>query len=138
MTTASTLSYYLKDDPTFMGCYSKDNLPNFPKQFPSSMIVNNGKNHWVALILLDKVCFYFDSLAHMRLNCKIKRFLSRNYTEYIYNVHTLQHSKSTNCGLFCCAFIKCVKNKTSFSIFLSQFDIRKKMLNDDIIKKYFV
>ena len=52
----------------FLGCFPLDKLPSFPQRLPASMIVNtdisikNG-DHWLALILNKKKCFYFNSFG---------------------------------------------------------------------------
>ena len=65
---STTIEQILLSKKDFLGCFPLDKLPPFPTKFPKSMIVNTHKSnqpgeHWVALILTKKDCFYFDSFG---------------------------------------------------------------------------
>ena len=58
----------LDNDKNFMGCYASNQLPTVPLSFPKSLIINTatietGGEHWVAIVLHRKQCFYFDSFG---------------------------------------------------------------------------
>ena len=77
-TTAKTLNYWLQSDGTFLGCYSKSNLPDFPSNTTeAAMIINTENEHWVAIVLTDTECFYFDPLANENIETEI--FQHKNY-----------------------------------------------------------
>ena len=72
----------LKHDAYFMGCYSPDLLPSFPNSFPRTLIINTMPSnkegeHWVALLLKKKKCYYFDSFELLIMNGNILKFLQR-------------------------------------------------------------
>ena len=59
------INYLLGKVTGFLGCFSRNQLPPFPKTFPKSMVINTGHSsgpgiHWVAMILLADKCLYFD------------------------------------------------------------------------------
>ena len=121
----------LKNEKKFIGCYSMSNLPTFPKVLPATMIINIDNIHWVALVLTDKNCFYFDSLA-VPIKKRLLNFINIRYSMYYFNNNKIQCKKSNACGLYCCAFIKFVKTKTSYCNFLNFFSY-KTVRNDDIV-----
>ena len=54
-----------------MGCYALDNLPQTPpppQPYSRSLIINTSYSneegeHWVAVVMKKKACFYFDSFG---------------------------------------------------------------------------
>ena len=129
----------LKQDAYFMGCYSPDLLPSFPNPFSSSLIINTMPSnkegeHWVALVLKKKRCYYFDSFGVSIMNRNILRFLE-GYKKVTYSDVCIQSVNSEKCGKFCIAFVKSVRCKQSFSNFLSSFDYVNLANNDILIEK---
>ena len=54
----------LKHDKYFMGCFASDLLPTLTKTLIINTKPSNMKGeHWVALVLKKKKCFYFDSFG---------------------------------------------------------------------------
>ena len=132
----------LKHDVYFMGCYSPDLLPSFPNSFPRTLIINTMPSnmegeHWVALVLKKKRCYYFDSFGLSIMNRNILRFLER-YRKVTYSDVCIQSVNSEKCGKFCIAFVKSVRCKQSFSNFLSSFDYVNLANNDILIEKIYL
>ena len=131
----------LKNDKTFMGCYPKDKLPKkFPKVLPKTIVVNTGLSsthgdHWVALRLLKTSCLYFDSFGVEIVDKEILSFIKRKYLKYTFNNKCIQYYDSKNCGKFCVAFIKMVKNRNNFKSFVNKFDFHNLKNNDKQIVK---
>ena len=131
----------LKNEKSFMGCYPKDKLPKiFPKVLPKTIVINTGLSsthgdHWVALRLLKTCCFYFDSFGVEIVDQEILSFIKRKYQKYTFNNKCIQYYSSENCGKFCIAFIKMVKNKNDFKSFVNNFDFNNLKNNDKLIVK---
>jgi len=142
-TRASTIENLLQDEERFVGCYSKSNLVKsiyFPsdKFLPCSLILNTDKRHWVALLLLENTAIYFDPLgAQSNINRDILDFLGRKYDNVVYNKKKVQHDSRPTCGLFCCSFIKYVKNLQDYYSYLDRFSLRYKKKNDRIAFEIF-
>ena len=139
------IEIFLQNDKSFMGCYPKDKLPKrFPKVLPKTIVVNTGLSsthgdHWVALRLQKACCFYFDSFGVDIVDKEIMSFIKRKYQKYTFNNKCIQNYDSENCGKFCIAFIKMVKNKKEFKTFVNNFDFYNLKNNDkqieNILKK---
>ena len=66
----------------FLGCYASDQINILPKTLPKSLIINTANSdtdgeHWVALVLQKKRCFYFDSFGLPIMNKNILNFLQK-------------------------------------------------------------
>ena len=132
----------LKHDAYFMGCYSPDLLPSFPNSFPRTLIINTVPSnkegeHWVALVLKKKRCYYFDSFGVPIMNGNILKFLE-GYRKVTYSNVCIQSINSEKCGKFCIAFVKSVRCKQSFSNFLSSFDFVDLACNDILIENIYL
>ena len=124
----------------FLGCFPLDQLPDFPTQFPISCIVNTQTStkvgeHWVALILTKKHCFYFDSFGLPIVNQNILQYLNPYYDIVRYSTECIQHVESSKCGEFCIVFVVQVKNKRTYEKFISQFNLENVKENDILIEK---
>ena len=129
----------LQKNKNFLGCFASDQLPSFPSTFPKSMIINtdtanSSGEHWVALVLKKKSCFYFDSFGLPVMNNNILNFLSENYKKFTYTNVCIQSAYSDHCGKFCIAFIKHVHSKYSYDTFIKQFNFVKLYKNDLIVE----
>ena len=129
----------LHKDKNFLGCFASDQLPSIPSSFPKSMIINTATanssgEHWVALVLKKKCCFYFDSFGLPVMNNNILNFLSDNYKKFTYTNVCIQSASSDYCGKFCIAFIKHVHSKYSYDTFIKQFNFVKLYKNDLIVE----
>ena len=137
MTSSIYIESYLAEDDQFLGCFPKNKLPPFPSQFPKSLIVNTDEaskpgEHWVALVLTNKKCFYFDSFGLPIVDFQISRFL-KGYEKVSYSNTCIQDVKSNKCGEFCIAFLQNVKSKKSYMEFVNKFDVFNLKLNDEIV-----
>lgn len=126
----------LKDCEHFLGCFSISNLPNFPKTIPSSLILNL-KGHWVAVMLLEETCLYFDSFGNRNICSEIIDFLGVKYTSILINTVRIQNYSSIKCAEFCLAFIKNVDSCETYLSFLNKFDIKSRKNNDNIVKQLY-
>ena len=123
---STEIEHNLKHDKYFMGCFASDLLPSFPNSFPKTLIINTKPSnmkgeHWVALVLKKKKCFYFDSFGVPILNDDILQFL-QDYYKVTYSDVCIQSVNSEKCGKFCIAFVKTFRSKQSYSEFLSNFN----------------
>ena len=137
MTSSTEIEFYLAKEKQFLGCFPKDKLPPFPKQFPRTMIINTHDSskpgeHWLGLVLLKNKCFYFDSFGLPIVDSAILKYL-RRYKKVTYSNSCIQDIKSNKCGLFCIAFIQNVRSKKTYGEFLNNFDLVILMLNDNIV-----
>ena len=132
----------LNNNKNFLGCYASDQLPTVPSSFPKSLIINTaafdtGGEHWVAIVMHEKKCFYFDSFGLPIINENILQFLS-NYKKVTYSDVCIQNTFSNYCGKFCIAFIKYVHSKHSYNQFINQFDFVKLYKNDLIVENIYI
>ena len=135
----------LSHEKNFLGCYALDDLTLAPScSLNSSIIVNTSYSyergdHWVAIVMKQKKCFYFDSFGLPILSKEIMNFLSP-FQKVTYSNVCIQNVNSDYCGQFCIAFIKFVKDKKSYKDFLFKFDHVNLSKNDNkverIITKY--
>ena len=135
---STEIEHNLKHDKYFMGCFASDLLPSFPNSFPKTLIINTKPSnmkgeHWVALVLKKKKCFYFDSFGVPILNDDILQFL-QDYYKVTYSDVCIQSVNSEKCGKFCIAFVKAVRSKQSYSEFLSNFNFIDLASNDLLIE----
>lgn len=125
----------------FIGCFPEDNLPSLPKNlklYSKSLIINtrpsNEKGeHWVAIIIHNQKCFYFDSFGLPILSMKLIKFL-HPFHVVSYSDVCIQNLSSNSCGKFCIAFIEYVKSKKSYEKFLFMFDNINLENNDKIVE----
>ena len=137
MTSSLYIESYLAEEKHFLGCFPKDKLPTFPKQFPKSLIINTDDSskpgeHWVALVLYRRKCFYFDSFGLPIVDQCIIKFLKR-YQKVTYSSTCIQDVTSNQCGQFCIAFIHNVNSKISYSKFVNMFNVVNLKYNDNIV-----
>ena len=102
------------------------------------MIINTHRKnqpgeHWLALVLTKSKCLYFDSFGVGITEETIVSYLQQKYEKVTVNNECIQHLYSESCGLFCIAFIKNVKSKTSFETFISKFNLLDLLKNDNIV-----
>ena len=125
----------------FLGCFPLDQLPDFPTQFPKSCIINTQTStkvgeHWIALILTNKHCFYFDSFGLPIIDQRIIEYLNPHYTIVRYSDVCIQHIESDKCGEFCIVFVTQVNSKITYEKFISQFNLEDVRENDNIIENW--
>ena len=135
MTTSLEINSRLRHDPYFMGCFPSNKLPEIDRHLPKSIIINThpaeGKGeHWIAIVMTKKTCFYFDSFGWPIIEMDIKKYLSKYYQKVVYSDICIQHVMSVKCGEFCMGFVKHVRNRKSYQLYLSNFDFKNVLLND--------
>ena len=91
---------YYRNEPRFIGVYSRDNLPD--------KIINLDEysdigTHWIALYVNNKTVPYFDSSGIEHIPKEIKNFT--NNKNIIANIYRVQNYDSVMCGNFCLGFI---------------------------------
>jgi hypothetical protein len=136
---STTIGKILHLSKEFLGCFPLDKLPSFPTEFPKSMIINTHKSnqpgeHWIALVLTKKHCFYFDTFGLPIINKTIMQYLNSQYKVVRYSNVCIQHITSNKCGEFCIVFVVQVKSKTTYEKFISQFNLEDVRENDIIIE----
>ena len=125
----------------FLGCFPLNKLPPLSQKLPASLIVNTDISrkigeHWLALVLGEEECFYFDSFGLPILAETLIKYLKPYYDKVTYSNVCIQHVTSNKCGEFCILFVKNVDSKSSYENFLLEFshcDLKK---NDSIVEKW--
>ena len=136
---SSEITKRLLEDQSFIGCFPFDKLPPLPEKLPAKLIINTGASttegeHWVALLLKPKSCFYFDSFGIPIINHEIHKFLKRKYKKVTFSTLCIQDYRSNKCGEFCIFFLKNVSNKKTYLLFLKTFCDANLLFNDEIIE----
>ena len=136
------INFLLSKVTEFLGCFSRNQLPPFPKTLPKSMIINTGHSngpgiHWVALILLADECLYFDPFGVSIVENEIYDYIKSRYKSSSYSNTCIQDMKSKKCGAFCVSYILSVKNKKDYNKFIAHFNAPLLIQNDRILKRYF-
>jgi len=128
-------------DKTFIGCFPFDKLPAFPEKLPAKLVINTGASstegeHWVALLLKPKSCFYFDSFGIPILNHEIHKFLQKKYKKVTFSTLCVQDYRSNKCGEFCIIFLKNVNSKKTYLLFLKRFSDMNLLINDKLLEYF--
>ena len=128
-------------DKTFIGCFPFDKLPAFPEKLPAKLVINTGASstegeHWVALLLKPKSCFYFDSFGIPILNHEIHKFLKKKYKKVTFSTLCVQDYRSNKCGEFCIIFLKNVSSKKTYLLFLKRFSDINLLINDKLLEYF--
>ena len=136
---SSEIKLRLKHDKSFIGCFPYDQLPTIPEELPAKIIINTGASstegeHWVAILLNPKSCFYFDSFGIPVLNSEIRKFLGKKYKKVTFSTLCVQDFRSNKCGEFCINFLKFVSNKKTYQLLLKKFCDVNLLFNDTFLK----
>ena len=129
---------YYKNEPSFNGVYSRDNLPKTIKNGAYEINLDEYKDvgtHWIALYAKDNKISYFDSFGVEHVSKEIKKFIGHKNIKT--NIFRIQADNSKMCGYFCIGFIDFIfsgKKLVDFTNLFSPYDFRE---NDDIISSYF-
>lgn len=137
---SSEINEYLKDEKDFIGCFPYDKLSSIKKKKKFSLIINTGDSqtvgeHWIAVKVNGKKCFYFDSFGLPIMNVFIKEFLKK-YEKCYYSRICIQDISSTACGMFCIMFIKYVNSFSNYVSYIRCFSKDNLSLNDYIVKSF--
>ena len=138
---SSTINKIMRKDKDFIGCFAFDNLPKIPAKFPAKFIINTGAaktdgEHWVAVLMNSKECFYFDSFGLPIINVELLEYIKNKYKSVIYSEVCIQHHLSNMCGPFCIYFLSMVKTKESYRKFINSFSHNDLLVNDKRMEKY--
>ena len=136
------INYILGHVAEFLGCFYTDILPSFPKKFPQSFIMNTEESskhgkHWVAVVLLEDECLYFDSFGVGVVESELRKYLFSRYKRVSHSRICIQDLESTKCGAFCVDFLLNVKNRADYTNFINGFSSLNLKYNDDILREHF-
>ena len=136
------INYILGHVAEFLGCFYTDILPSFPKKFPQSFIMNTEESskhgeHWVAVVLLEDECLYFDSFGLGVVETELRKYLFSRYKRVSHSKICIQDLGSTKCGAFCVDFLLNVKNCADYTNFINGFSSFNLKHNDDILREHF-
>lgn len=130
--------YYFK---TFLGVFSRDNLPKITS-FPCSLIMNTDPEnkpgqHWVAIYINEnEFGTYFDSYGYAPLNREFEIFLNNYCKSWTFNPIMLQGFNSYTCGEFCVLFVLLMSMGFGLLDIIHLFSTDFKT-NDKIVKEIF-
>ena len=125
--TTHDLDSMLKYFDMFIGTFPSDKVIIQDTGYPQAFIINTEPDHldgehWTALIVLHKKCFFFDPLGYQILNVRLLESLkSKGITKYKYNSCQIQSIFSNKCGYFCAAFNLSFIHGYSYPKFMSNF-----------------
>ena len=130
---------YYRNEPRFIGVYSRDNLPDEIKDGAYEINLNDYSDigtHWIALYLMNKTVTYFDSFEIEHIPKEIKNFT--NNKKIIANFYRVQNYDSVMCGYFCIGFIDYMFMGKSLTDYTNLFSPNNFKKNDDIVLNYFL
>ena len=138
----NNIEYLLQNVDHFLGCFLLDRLPPFPTTFPKSMIINTQAStqtgeHWVALVLTDTNCYYFDSFALPIIQPNIHMYLQLYYKNICYLDIRIQDITSNYCGAYCVCFVLHVRDDVTYDNFIGHYYSANLLQNDEILKHDF-
>ena len=140
--TCGNIEYLLQNVDHFLGCFPLNGLPSFPTSFPKSMIINTQPSghpgeHWVALVLTETNCYYFDSFALPTIPLNIDMYLQPHYKGITYLDYRIQDSTSNYCGAYCVCFVLHVQDDLTYDQFSGHYYSDNLLENDEILKQDF-
>ena len=132
------ISEYYKNEPRFIGVYSRNNLLNKIKK--GAYIINldkyeNTGTHWVSLFVKANKVIYFDSFGIEHIPKEINKFINNNNIES--DIFRIQAYDSIMCRYFCIEFINYMLKGKTLLDYTNSFlpnDFKK---NDRVIKRIF-
>lgn len=129
----------------FKGAFPADLIPLIGGGDDQAFIINTDENdmpgnHWTALVILKRKCFFFDPLGSECLNIKLLIDLKdMGFLHYKYNAKQIQPYENNNCGYYCIAFILSMIKTPDLANFVSMFaedNTRSNKICYDFIAKY--
>lgn len=130
---------YFKGYKEYKGTFPRDKIPN-TRARPAYFVINTDSKyepgeHWVTIVLLEnKKGLYFNPFGFPPLHEDLQKFMNTKCCNgFEFSCQPLQHIDSTNCGLFCIAFIKLHIAGFSYSDILCKFCTRLKH-NDQLLQ----
>ena len=140
--TRINIEYLLQNVDHFLGCFPSDGLPSFPTSFPKSMIINTQPSghpgeHWVAVVLTETDCYYFDSFALPTVLPNVYMYLQPYYKNVCYLDLRIQDDTSNYCGAYCVSFVLHVQDDLAYDQFIGHYYSNDLLQNDEILKQDF-
>ena len=120
----------IKNEPRFIGVYSRDNLPDKIKDGAYVINLDIG-THWIAFYVNNKTVPYFDSFGIENISKEVKKFV--NNKNIIANIFRIKAYDSVMCGYFCIGFIDYMFMGISLTDYTNLFSPNNFKKNDDII-----
>ena len=132
------ISEYYKNEPRFIGVYSRNDLPNKIKK--GAYVINlveyeNTGTHWVSLFVKANKVIYFDSFGIEHIPKEINKFINNNNIES--DIFRIQAYDSIMCRYFCIQFINYMLKGKALLDYTNSFlpnDFKK---NERVIKRIF-
>ena len=130
---------YYRNEPRFIGVYSRDNLADKIKD--GAYVINLDEysgigTHWIALYVNKKTVTYFDSFGIKHISKEVKKFVNnKNKTA---NIFRIQAYDSLMYGYFCIGFIDYMFMGKSLTDYTNTFSPNNFKKNDGIILNYFL
>ena len=140
-TSTHSLNKLLTNVKFFKGAFPSDNTPVVKPVGVEAYIINTEParqegEHWVALVITKKKCFYFDSFGKQLLNLHILSQLKNiGVSDYKFSIKQIQPVLSSSCGYYCAAFILSHKIGMSYTSFIQMFSSNLEK-NDQICYKF--
>lgn len=126
--------------PNFLGVFPSDCLPLIKNKFNQfALIVNTDSSenigtHWLAIIVRNNVCYYFDSFGGLPKVKNIRSFCEQ-FKSCIYNREKHQMIQEITCGAYCIFVVnEMLVHKKSFKSIVSTFHRIKR--DDVYVRKY--
>ena len=101
----------MKDVPTFLGCFARDEVKTIPKKKDCCFIVNLDKSsgqgtHWVAVNIDSKLQYTesYDSFGIMPC-LEVIAYMKKYKKPIHYQTEQLQGDHSILCGYYCCDYL---------------------------------
>lgn len=128
-------------------CISHEQLATYPIKKKLIMVINinasSNMGHWVALIIRNKQCFYYDSYGQPPSQYIANYIIKKcKCSKVMYNTNDVQQLEDVSCGFYCIAFIHHVSQKktnncnTFSTMFFNDTKKNVKVLQE-YFKKYF-
>lgn len=124
--------------PYFDNVYAADTLLIRRRKSKKIFLVVNldpswsGGSHWVAMLIKNGKCEYFDSYGRKPPYVEFENMLNNTY---IYNKRQLQNNFTTVCGQWCMLYIWERCRGTSMETFINNFSKKDTVLNDHMVNQ---
>lgn len=129
----------LSNTPNFVGVYASNNLPINIQLDKFGLIVNTDPlhkegSHWQAIVVKNKICYFFDSLGGEPKVDNIRKFCAQ-FSRCYFNKQKHQSVSEETCGAYCIFVInEMMTKRRSFGHVVQVF---KRIKRDDIfVRRY--
>ena len=129
-------------ETNFMGVFSSDNIPYFPK-YNASLICNLSKtnekgSHFIGIYITETKILYFDPFGVTCYVQSISKYLQLYNREIIESLATIQDPLSLHCGYFCIGFVLAINNNYTILMFQKMFSYKQLEKNDNIVCDFII